>query len=54
MSRVDETVIKPLTDIGEVTVRILNFNHDERILERQALAAVGRYPSDAGLQRMGK
>lgn len=33
-----------LTPIGEVTVRILKINHSDRILEREALIAVGRYP----------
>lgn len=37
-------IIKPQTDIGEVTARILDFNHSDRILERQVLIAVGRYP----------
>lgn len=52
--RLDEAVIQPLTDIGEVTARILDFNSEDRILERQALIAVGRYPSAAALQRMRK
>src|SRR5207253_520284 len=29
--------IKPLTETGEVTVRILDFNSDERLAERQGL-----------------
>ena len=37
--------IVPLTEIGEVTVRILDFNHAERIIERQELQARGRFPS---------
>ncbi|WP_337907218.1 hypothetical protein [Iningainema tapete] len=47
-------MIQPLTDIGEVTARILQFNSDERILERQALIASGRYPSTSAQQRMKK
>jgi hypothetical protein len=35
-------------------IRILDFNNDERILERQALTATGRYPSASALQRMTK
>lgn len=35
--------IEPLTDIGEVTVRILQFNTKERILERQLLIALNKY-----------
>jgi hypothetical protein len=38
------TIIEPLTPIGEVTARIFEFNSSERLLERQALIAVGRYP----------
>lgn len=43
--RAEESLIQPLTDIGEVTARIFDFNNNDRILERQALMAVGRYPS---------
>ncbi|HEV7225606.1 MAG TPA: HNH endonuclease signature motif containing protein [Pirellulales bacterium] len=37
--------IGPLTEIGEVTVRILELNSAERLLEREALRAIGRFPS---------
>jgi hypothetical protein len=50
----NEAVIQPLTDIGEVTTRIFDFNNDERMLERQALMEVGRYLSAAARQRMTK
>lgn len=40
----DGATIRPLTDIGEVTARILQFNHCDRLLERQTLLEVGRYP----------
>ncbi|BAY90719.1 MULTISPECIES: HNH endonuclease [unclassified Tolypothrix] len=40
--QLNEAVIQPITDIGEVTARILDFNGDERILERQALIAAGQ------------
>jgi hypothetical protein len=52
--RLDGTLIQPLTDIGEVTARILDFNSEDRILERQALIEVGKYPSAAAQQRMSK
>ncbi len=52
--QLNEAVIQPLTDIGEVTTRIFDLNNDERILERQALMEVGRYPSAAARQRMTK
>ncbi|MFE1744916.1 HNH endonuclease [Coleofasciculus sp. H7-2] len=50
--RLDDNAIQSLTDIGEVTARILDFNNDERIVERQELIAVGKYPSASALGRM--
>ena len=47
----DGVKIGPLTDIGEVTARILDFNNSERLLERQTLQALGRYPSVSALAR---
>ena len=47
--RLDGVFIEPLTDIGEATVRILQMNHDDQILERQVLSRRGRYPSEAAL-----
>ena len=41
--------IVPLSDIGSVTIRILEMNRPERILEREELIKVGRYPSAAAL-----
>ena len=41
--------IAALTPIGEVTARILDFNHVDRLIERAELAAVGEYPSMAAL-----
>ena len=52
--RLDEAVIVHKTDIGEVTARILDFNGDERILERQALIASGQYPSASALKQINK
>lgn len=45
--------IEPLTTVGEVTARILQFNHGDQIVERQALNAVGRYPSQSALAHIG-
>lgn len=42
-------VIESLTDIGEATIRILQMNHEDQILERQVLSRRGRYPSEAAL-----
>ena len=47
--RLNGVVIEPLTDIGEATVRILQMNHDDQILERQVLSRRGRYPNEAAL-----
>jgi hypothetical protein len=44
--------IRPLTDIGEVTAGILGFNTGERLLERQALRDVDRYPLPEALRRI--
>lgn len=48
----DGVTILPLTPVGEATARLLGFNHDERLLERQALSQAGRYPSPAAWERM--
>ena len=37
----DEDFIRPLTDTGEVTVKIFRFNDFERVLERQGLIELG-------------
>ena len=43
------TLIEPLTAVGEVTARLLQFNHRDRVLERDTLAAISRYPSPAAV-----
>ncbi|MCC5620122.1 HNH endonuclease [Nostoc sp. CHAB 5715] len=52
--RLDEAVIVHQTDIGEVTARILDFNGDERLVERQALIASGQHPSASALKQINK
>jgi HNH endonuclease len=52
MSEPDDVTICPLTEIGDVTARILDFNGSERLLERRALKEVGRYPTPEALRRM--
>ncbi len=47
--RLNKTIIEPLTGIGEATVRILQMNHADQILEREVLGRHGRYPSEASL-----
>jgi hypothetical protein len=41
--------IEPLTAIGRVTATILALNSHERILEREALMAVDRFPTPSAL-----
>jgi hypothetical protein len=50
--RLDRAMIVPLTEIGEATVRILGFNQDKRLLEREALQDKGRYPLPPARSRM--
>lgn len=50
LDNVDKITIIPLSDIGEVTARILGFNSIERLLERQALHDIGRYPTAEALR----
>ncbi len=38
--------IEPRTPIGETTVRILGFNEVGRILERETIQSIGRYPPE--------
>lgn len=52
--RLDAAAIQPITEIGEVTVRIFDFNSDNRIIERLALMEVNRYPSKLAQQRIIK
>lgn len=52
LSNSDEVTIVPLSNIGEVTSRILGFNSVERLLERRTLYDIGRYPTAEALQRI--
>jgi len=52
--KLEGAIIKPLTNIGKVTAQILDFNNEDRILERQTLIAIGRYPSSVAIVRMKK
>ncbi len=44
--------IVALSSIGEVTARILKFNDTERLLERQTLREINRYPTREALSRL--
>ena len=48
----EDYLIQPITDIGEVTARILGFNQQSRLLERQLLISKNKYPSPAALKHM--
>lgn len=47
--KLDDITIVPLTPVGEVTARILSFNHVDRLLERQELQKLVRYPTTEAL-----
>ncbi len=47
--RLEGVSITSLTEIGEATVRILQMNHVDRILEREVLTLRGRYPGTSVL-----
>lgn len=42
------------TPIGEVTARILGFNSDSQVIERQTLIDENRYPSSAAMRRISQ
>ncbi len=42
--KLTEAEIMPRSDIGKVTIKILDLNNQYRIAEREALLEVGRYP----------
>ena len=44
--------IEPLTEVGEVTSRMLEFNHAERLAFRRLLLDVGRYLTVEALARI--
>ncbi|MBI2182409.1 MAG: HNH endonuclease [Deltaproteobacteria bacterium] len=48
----DRVTIIALSDVGEVTVRILDLNNSERLFERQALQVIGKYPSASAAARL--
>ncbi|MDP6115888.1 MAG: HNH endonuclease signature motif containing protein [Planctomycetota bacterium] len=49
-----KALIDPRTPIGEATSRILGFNEAERVLERNALQVMGRYPPGRALGATGR
>jgi hypothetical protein len=49
--RLDKISILPRSEVGEVTERIFQLNHEDRLMERQALQRANRYPTPAALVR---
>jgi len=47
-------LIEPRTPVGEATARILGFNNAERVLERQALRRMERYPPARALNAIAE
>ena len=47
-----ESFIQPITDIGSVTARILDFNNKERLKERELLIEIAKYPPVSAKQRL--
>jgi len=50
--RLQDATLEPLSTVGEVTARILGFNHSDRLLERQLLINRNKYPHPVALRRM--
>ena len=50
--RIVGTRIEGVSEVGEATVKLLVMNHPDRLLEREELIAVGRYPSGAARRRI--
>jgi hypothetical protein len=46
--------IDPASGIGAATAKLLNFNHPDRLAERQLLAVVGSYPPTSALVRINE
>lgn len=44
---IDNLQIKAITDIGEVTLKMLKLNEEHRILERELLLETGSFPSSS-------
>lgn len=50
--RLEQATVTPLTEIGEVTARILAFNDSARLHEREEMIRFGKYPSEAAVALM--
>ncbi len=45
-------VVEPRTPIGEATVRLLGYNEPDRILERETIRDIGRYPPIEAMEHL--
>ena len=52
--KLNNFMIRPLTNIGQVTAKILGFNDQARILERKLLIKAKKYPSPSAIRRMNR
>lgn len=52
--RIDGIEITGITTVGQATAMLLRFNDADRLLEREILIAIGRFPSVAARQRITK
>jgi hypothetical protein len=50
--RLEQATISPLTEIGEVTARILGFDDSARLHEREERIRFGKYPGEAASRIM--
>ncbi len=50
----EESIIKAITDIGKATVKILDFNNIDRIIERKTLIDERRYPHPLAIEQIKK
>jgi len=50
--RLNNSLIEPITNIGKVTAKILGFNDQQRLLERQLLIEKKIYPSLSAMKRI--
>jgi hypothetical protein len=50
--RLNGAHVEATSDVGEATATLLGLNHVDRLLERQELGEIGRYPSGAALRRI--
>jgi hypothetical protein len=48
----DGITVVALDEIGQVTVSLLELNHSDRLVERQTLRAIGRFPANTAAEKI--